>query len=117
MPHLIFEASSNIIASNDKIKQTMHDCQKLLVQQLPSQLDNCKSRLILHDLFVIGVERERSAFIHLTVKITKGCDPALLAELASQLQRLLATDFSKSAEQLSLKISVEIVELAASYCS
>ena len=115
MPHLIFEASANIIASNDKIKQTMRDCQNLLVEKLPSQLSSCKSRLILHDLFVVGDDKNENAFIHLTVKVLAGRSAELLKAVALQLKDILSNDFARCEEQLNLTISVEIATLNDNY--
>ena len=115
MPHLILEASANIIASNAKIKQTLNDCQNLLVAKLPTQLSNCKSRLILHDLFIVGDGNEQNAFIHLTVKIMKGRSQELLSEIAQKLKQILINDFSKSSDHLNLASSVEIIEMNATY--
>lgn len=115
MPHLILEASSNIVETNDKIKQTLQKCQNLLVEKLPTQLTSCKSRLILHDVFILGDNQERNAFVHLSVKLLKGRSAELLRETSTSLQSLLYSEFNKSATQLELGISVEITELNDSY--
>ena len=116
MPHLILEASSNIVETNDKIKQTLQKCQNLLVEKLPTQLASCKSRLILHDVFILADNQERNAFVHLTVKLLKGRSAELLlCETSANLQSLLYAEFNKSASQLALGISVEITELNDSY--
>ena len=86
MPHLILEASSNIVETNDKIKQTLQKCQNLLVEKLPTQLASCKSRLILHDVFILADNQERNAFVHLTVKLLKGRSAELLRETSANLQ-------------------------------
>lgn len=115
MPHLILEASANIMETNDKFKQSLRDLQSLLVEKLPTQLDNCKSRVIIHDLFVLGDDNSNNAFIHLTVKILQGRSPELLAEISHQLQEILKINHTKSREHLNLSISVEICELSSNY--
>lgn len=117
MPHLILEASSNIIETNDKVKVILQDCQNLLVDKLPTKLTSCKSRLVLHDVFVLGEGDASNAFIHLSVRVLKGRTPELLHEVAKLLVGVLGQGFSKSSEQLHLGISVEITELNDSYAS
>ncbi len=115
MPHLLLEASTNIVETNDKIKQTLYKCQELLVEKLPTQLASCKSRLIMHDVFVLGDNNPKNAFIHLTVKILKGRSQELLSTTSRSLFELLQESFTKSKENLNLGVSVEITELNDSY--
>lgn len=115
MPHAILEASANVMETNGKISQILIDCQEVLVERLPAKLENCKSRAILHDIYVLGKNEPDSAFVHLTVKVLKGRSPQLLKEVSLQLQQILKEGFHKSKEHLQLAISVEIAELNDSY--
>lgn len=117
MPHLILEASSNIIETNDKVKVILQDCQNLLVERLPTKLTSCKSRLVLHDVFVLGDNNPANAFVHLSVRILKGRSANLINEVSNILVEVLSQGFSKSSEQLHLGISVEITDLNDSYAS
>ena len=117
MPHLILEASSNIIETNDKVKVILQNCQNLLVEKLPTKLTSCKSRLVLHDVFVLGDGDASNAFIQLSVRILKGRAPDLIYDVSKLLVGVLGQGFSKSSEQLHLGISVEITELNDSYAS
>lgn len=112
MPHLILEASSNIIETNDKIKISLQNCQQVIVESLDATIQNCTSRAVLHDLCVIGDGSPRGAFLHLTVKLLKGRSPEKLSMAAKNLQQTLKNDFQKSLSNLNLNISVEIVELS-----
>jgi 5-carboxymethyl-2-hydroxymuconate isomerase len=115
MPHLILEASANIYESNARIKRALMDCQKLLVAELPTELSSCKSRVVLHDIYVVADDAINNAFIHLTVKILKGRSTELIRVVAEKLRLALLTNFVKSKDALNLSISVEIVELNDSY--
>ncbi len=117
MPHLILEASSNIIETNDKVKVILQDCQNLLVERLPTKLTSCKSRLVLHDVFVLGDNNPVNAFVHLSVRILKGRSANLINEVSKLLVEVLSQGFSKSSEQLHLGISVEITDLNDNYAS
>lgn len=115
MPHLILEASANIYESNARIKQALMDCQKLLVAELPTELSSCKSRVVLHDIYVVADDAVNNAFIHLSVKILKGRSAELIKVIAEKLRLVLLANFVKSNNSLNLGISVEIVELNDSY--
>lgn len=115
MPHLILEASANIMETNEKIRLILKECHNILVNKLPTKAANCKSRAILHDIYVLGDNQPTNAFVHLTVKVLKGRSPELLATTSKELQTALNEGFSKSLTRLKLGVSVEICELNDSY--
>ncbi|MEN9946630.1 MAG: hypothetical protein RLZZ293_1016 [Pseudomonadota bacterium] len=115
MPHLVLEASANIVESNERVRKILQECQELLTQQLPTQLASCKSRCVLHDLFVVGDANPKNAFVHLEVKVLAGRSQELLNLIAQQLHNLLTQEFNKSSQTFNLAISVEIVELTTSF--
>ncbi len=116
MPHLILEVSANVIETNDKLKHTLSLCHVLLVDKISTKLENCKGRILLHDLVVFGDNNSgRQAFAHLSVKMLKGRSAQLLKETACQLKAILQGELVKSIEHLNLDISVEIVELSDYY--
>ena len=117
MPHLVLEASSNIIETNEKIKTILQECQNLLVDKLPTKLSSCKSRLVLHEVFVLGDNHSESAFVHLYVRVLKGRQASLLNATAVGLRDILSNGFAKSLGHLKLGISVEITELSDNYAS
>ena len=90
MPHLILEASANIHESNARLQQLLVECQDLLVRELPTKLESCKSRVILHDIYVLGDNHPDNAFLHLTVKLLKGRTPELLTNVATLLSDTIA---------------------------
>ncbi len=112
MPHLILEASSNIIETNDKIKISLQNCQQVVAKTLGANVNNCISRALLHDVFVIGDNCSDQAFLQLTVKVLKGRTPEQLNLAVQDLYQTLKNDFQKSINHLELKISVEIIELS-----
>lgn len=115
MPHLTLEASANIHESNTRIQHTLIECQNLLVLRLPTQLSSCKSRAILHDIYVVSDSKPDNAFIHLTVKLFKGRSSELLMKIAEELKEIISKNFIRSSESLNLDISIEIVELSEIY--
>jgi len=115
MPHLILEASANIIEQDDEIKIFLLGCQDILVAELPTQIASCKSRFIKQSCYVVGDNNPANAFIHLTVKVLKGRSQELLQSVAIKLKQFLIEKFVVSNSNRNLKITVEIIELSDIY--
>lgn len=116
MPHLILECSDNIIEGNHQLLNILHDCQQILVENLPTSLESCKSRVVRHQDYLLGNGDGQNAFIHLEVKVLTGRSEELLKQLAEKLKAYILAHLSESqASDLKLKLSVEIVELSSIY--
>ncbi len=115
MPHLILEASSNIHECNVRLEELLLDCHHLLANKLPTQVSSCRSRVVLHDIYVVGDDSPNLAFIHLTIKLMKGRSHGLLLDVAELIKQKIQEFCSRSMEHLKLEISVEIIELSEVY--
>lgn len=117
MPHLHLETSANIYESDERLRLLLKECQEVLVSDLPTQLASCKSRVSMHDVYVLGDGNIKNAFFHLMVKVLKGRSQELLHTTADKLKNIIATHAYRSIENLNVSISVEIVELSDIYSS
>jgi len=116
VPHLILECSDNIAEKNPQLLNILHDCQQILVENLPTNLETCKSRLIRHQDYLLGNGEVTNAFVHLEVRVLVGRSVGLLTELAKRLKAHILSQLSESqCSNLKLKISVEIIELSNIY--
>ncbi|WP_158649255.1 hypothetical protein [Aquella oligotrophica] len=116
MPHLILECSDNIIEENRQLLNILHDCQQMLVENLPTSLESCKSRVVRHQDYLLGNGEVKNAFIHLEVRVLKGRSEELLKRLAEELKTCISARLLKSlGNDLNLKLSVEVVELSGIY--
>lgn len=116
MPHLILECSDNIIEKGPQLLNILHDCQRLLVENLPTSLDSCKSRIFRHQEYLLGNGNIKNAFVHLEVRVLKGRSETLLKQVAEKLKFcILAGLFESQNNDLILKVSVEIIELSNIY--
>ena len=115
MPHLILEASSNILETTATVKQCLIECQNLLTEKLPTQLSSCKSRYIKHEVYVVGDDSINNAFVHLGVKVLSGRSPQILMTIIEDLRKLLIKAFNQSAVTFKLSISVELTDLGKYY--
>ncbi|MBA4117620.1 MAG: hypothetical protein C0514_01810 [Candidatus Puniceispirillum sp.] len=110
MPHIKLALSNNIQERED-IQEFFHECHTLLVRDLPTKLDSCKSRLLVHDVFRVGDGIHHNGFIHLEVRILPGREDTLLNEIAANLLKLLQKHFAQSLMTLKPATSVEIATL------
>lgn len=117
MPHLILEASANLQESNERLQHVLSSCQNILVQGLSTQLNSCKSRLIMCEVFIVGDGEANKAFLHLTVKALKKPErtPELLKSISEKLQQEIINNCARSMSQQNVSVSVEMVELHNSY--
>ena len=113
MPHLILEYSANVIEPN--FSELFRECHQLLASQLPTKIENCKSRTIKCLNYYVGEGIADSAFVHVTLKIMPGRSQAVLQTAGQGLLALLKKYFSESCQQLNLGFSVEINELTLPY--
>lgn len=114
MPHLIFEYSSNVREKND-FPSLFAKCHAALTDILPTQQSSCMSRAIEQKNYFIGDGDANNAFVALNCKVLKGRTQETLQLAAEKLMALMQEHFSSSLQEMPLKLSVELGELASVY--
>ncbi len=114
MPHLVLEYSSNIIDKN-QINTFFKNAHEILVKDLPTKLESCKSRAYESDKYYVGNGSHDNAFIHLSLKILPGRSKAIKDLVAKSLFDLITNTFSQTIKELYLHISVEVDDLSNVY--
>lgn len=113
MPHIICELSDNIIEKDlTKILLQIH---QILVDNLPTQLESCKSRIIRHQEFLVGDGMKYDAFIHFNIAVLAGRSKDTLDLTANKLMILVQNNFKQSLKKLSVSVSIEIKNLSETY--
>lgn len=113
MPQILLEYTDNIV-END-LSETLLKVHHILTEQLPAELNTCKSRLSRLENYVIGNGEKDHAFVHLSVDVKKGRAPELLDSVASNLLNILKETFAAASSKLNLQITVAIGELPDVY--
>lgn len=113
MPHLLLEYSDNILESN--FDQLFQHCHTLMVNQLPTQLESCKSRALKHDVYYLGDGAPNNAFVSVHIKILSGRNADLLQKMSLDLMKILKNHFSVSLEKLNCQVTLEISEIGNFY--
>lgn len=109
MPHITLEFSNNVPEKDfTQLFLKMHE---FLSTQLPTELNNCKSRIVRCENFLIGDADPKNAFVHLAILVLKGRSVELKNTIASQLMQMLKAHFKDSAKLMDLQISVAIDDL------
>lgn len=114
MPHLVLEYSNNITGI-DNLNKLFDKLHHLLAEELPTQLSSCKSRCIIHPLFFVGDQDKANAFVHLTIKILSGRSQHKKNYLGEIALNVLKDFFEPAATHLTVKASVELMDLDKNY--
>lgn len=113
MPHVIFEVSDNIVEK--EFNEILIEIHNILVENLPTRLEFCKSRIIRHKNFLVGDGDKNNSFVHLTILVLPGRTKETLKITSKKIFTCLKNNFSKSAEKNNLKLSLEIKNLSEIY--
>ena len=113
MPHIILECSDNIIEKD--MKPLLADIQNILVAQLPTKLEACKSRSIRHSDFLLGNGDTNNAFVHLSIRVLQGRSEELLNQTAQIILEKMAIYFDESSKKLNLQITLALQNLPPIY--
>lgn len=113
MPHLVLEYSDNIVESD--FMTLFQSCHKVLVQQLPTQLESCKSRALKHTTYYIGDGKPQKAFVIVNIRVMPGRSADTLQKTGQALMDILKTHFASSLKKTDCQITLEISEIGNFY--
>jgi 5-carboxymethyl-2-hydroxymuconate isomerase len=114
MPHLIIEHSHNLIEKQN-LTGLLAQCHQLLAELLPTDINNCKSRVLAYEEYQVGNGDTNNAFVHFNLKILAGRTEDTLNHAGKTLMQVAYDYFHQSNAKLNLQISIEISELASTY--
>ena len=113
MPHIILELSDNVIEKD--LTEILAQIHQILTLILPTQLENCKSRVIRHQNFLVGNGNSDNAFIHLSIEVLASRTKEILDLVANKITAILLNYFIESSKKLNLHISIAIKDLPETY--
>lgn len=113
MPHIVLEYNQEV-----KLKTPLDDffrqCHKFLASALPADVASCQSRAIRHDVCFVGTG-EKTAFLHLNVKVKAGRKKEVLDAVAQELLKLVCNELVDQSGSGAHQFSVELGELSEFY--
>ncbi len=110
MPHLILEYSNNL-PEPVNLPTLFGQLNAAVAEMGPFRLADIKARAIAHDHFLIGAGSPNAVFVHLTVGIFGGRDPALQKRISARMLAILRENFPRSWAERPCDITVEIDEM------
>jgi len=110
MPHCIFEYSSNVRDDPDwtEVALAVH---AVLVGTGLFVSSDIKSRVVRHDLFVIGGGADDRAFVTVNIQMLSGRDGAIKAEISEATLGILTQAFPRTLAELKTSITVQISDM------
>jgi 5-carboxymethyl-2-hydroxymuconate isomerase len=116
MPHLTLEYSDNLPAPVDfgALFARLHQA---LVEAGSFRLADLKSRAVPHPCFRVGAGSPESVFVHLTVAIFAGREPAERRRIGELLLGILREAFARAWDERPCDLTVDVREMErATYC-
>jgi len=110
MPHCILETSDNIIETINK-KELLSQINNCLAETDLFNINDIKSRFIVHKDFVIGDGDENRAFVTLNVAILSGRSQETKNMISKKCLELLKLAFAESLKKLKLSLTLQITEM------
>jgi 5-carboxymethyl-2-hydroxymuconate isomerase len=109
MPQITLEHSKNLkLNDTSKLLLGIH---QILAENLPTDIESCKSRIITHNNFLVGTNPE-NAFLYLSIHIL----PGRIDEVINKTTNILSNYLKQNIPLLpSCQISVGIDMLPTSY--
>ena len=110
MPHCILEYSSNVIEEPDwaNLLKAVHEA---LMNTGQFVLADIKSRVIKHELFLVGSGDDNHAFVTLEVQILSGRSDETKSEISQAIQPILAQAFRQTLAQMRCSITVQVSDI------
>lgn len=111
MPHAILEYSQNIIDDVDH-HELFRQLHEIMTGTGTVRLEDIKSRVYRADHFYVADGNPQNAFVHLTIRILEGRDPAVRQAIGERALALLRASYPESTAELNCQFSVEIHEMS-----
>lgn len=110
MPQITMEFTKNIAHLTDyrSVALALHG---LLVDEISSSQEDCKTRLTEIENYVIGDGRSDDAFVHVTFAILSGRSQSQKESLGTKALRIVAEAMPNAVAQDSIQITVDIRDM------
>ncbi len=116
MPHCIIEYSSNISDLPDFTK-LLTDVNQMLANTDLFKLNDIKSRIIKHNLYLIGDGDSKRAFVTMNLQILDGRPDDIKVDLSRKALAILKQYFPKTLMHNKASLTVQITDMhRLSYC-
>ncbi len=112
MAHLIFEYTDNIGREEGDIPGLLRKANHVLLEQRLFPPGGIRSRALRLEDYCIAEGGHDDAFVHATVKIGAGRDPAAVRRTAEALFEMMKAHFAELFQRRTLALSLELTEFS-----
>ncbi len=109
MPHVVIDYSANL--ENFEPKQLLLKINNALVETGYCQAIDIKSRARKDDVFVIGLDTEQQAYVHVKVYLLSGRNQRQKTEIGQKVFETLVADQVLNQQKISVQSCVELIEM------
>ncbi|WP_343682204.1 5-carboxymethyl-2-hydroxymuconate Delta-isomerase [Acinetobacter baylyi] len=109
MPHIVIDYSANL--ENFEPKQLLLKINHALVETGYCQAIDIKSRAHKDDVFVIGLDTEQQAYVHVKVYLLSGRNQQQKTEIGQKVFETLVADQVLNQQKISVQSCVELIEM------
>lgn len=109
MPHVVVDYSSNL--ENFEPKQLLLEINNALVETDYCQAIDIKSRAHKDDVFVIGLETEQQAYVHVKVYLLSGRNQQQKTDIGEKVFAALLADPKLNQQKIVVQSCVELIEM------
>lgn len=109
MPHVIVDYSANL--ESFEPKQLLLDINSALVETGYCQAIDIKSRARKDDVFVIGLDAEQQAYVHVKVYLLSGRNQQQKTEIGQKVFKALVANSALSQQKIAVQSCVELIEM------
>lgn len=106
MPHMILEYSDNVL-ERPEAKSFLRGLHDVLVASGPYKMEDIKSRIMVHDQYVVSGGDKDQAFVHLQLAIMPR-DQQIMQSTSEKLLAYVQSKFPKTSKDKNCAFSVEI---------
>ena len=110
MPHCILEYSNNIVDQPD-FRKLLLEVHEFLVSTGQFKLADIKSRVLCHDIFVIGDGASDRAFVTMNVCMLGGRDDSVKTTVSKGVLQLLGMHFPRTFAEKRCSITARITDI------
>lgn len=112
MPNILLEYTNNVVIAEYEIKNLLLQVHKILELKLSTKIENCKSKFICYNDFVIGSGEDINvAFVCMHISVLKGRSHEVLDSTTKEIYQILKKFFFNT-DELNVDVSVEIKEIS-----
>lgn len=110
MPQITLEYTSNISQHLD-FQALFSDLHRILSETGGVRINNCKSRAVSREVFLIGSGETGGAFVHVDVLLVEGRSPRWIERIGGLMLESLERAFEESKRTMQLQITIHFRDL------